>query len=143
MSTTVKKLNEFESFRDMASPPKDWESAMRALAAGAVDYDDIELLLDSCARLANKVQNAVLAATEAKTVGGMDVTASWGYLAGWYWEMWFRNGEGVVDVDGCFDLKMAAGLIHMGQVADMAADRPQPGEQFGGTRDREWVALNS
>lgn len=50
--TVVLELKDFESFIDMERPPFNWEGAMEALVEGAVDYDEMEALADTCCDLA-------------------------------------------------------------------------------------------
>jgi hypothetical protein len=102
----VKELADFSSFCEMNNPPTNWESAMSALAQGAVDYCDIQELLGTCATLADKVRDPN---------GATDITPSWGYITAFYWTTYFSEGEAV------FFSEEAEDLIRMGRVADMAA----------------------
>ena len=50
------QLSECESLLDLKAPPTSWKGAMEALTHGAVDWDEAEPLLWTCAEIAQAIE---------------------------------------------------------------------------------------
>ena len=53
MNATAETFAQFESLNDLKNPPRNWEGAMEAVIAGAVDHDEIEPLCLACCDIAD------------------------------------------------------------------------------------------
>ena len=53
MNATADTFTQFESLNDLKNPPTNWEGAMEAVIAGAVDHDEIEPLCSLCCAIAD------------------------------------------------------------------------------------------
>ncbi len=53
MNATAETFAQFESLNDLKNPPANWEGAMEAVIAGAVDHDEIEPLCLLCCAIAD------------------------------------------------------------------------------------------
>jgi hypothetical protein len=77
------------SFEEMSVPPKNWRTAFEALLAGAVDYDDMQELLDHAIVAVEQAAEYSIEAVNARDVF---------YAALDHWNE-FATFDGDVDAD--------------------------------------------
>jgi len=99
----------FESLADLNPRPESWATAMQALIAGAVDYDDIEPLLKQCSYLADNA--AKLASPQEH-----EFAITWDRIAFGLIEI----AKACCDVAPLNSTTLAETYLKMGRAADVA-----------------------